>query len=552
MRQPSKTDRLIQIALALALVAPLLYAFAGQGGFEDAYGAYQSSDPAFSTVRRTALAAATARSIFVGVLSTALALMIGIPAGWALSHSAGGWSNRGSLVLLMLAALPLALPASVTVSGWVGWVAPAGAASRFNVPIPGFAAESRGWLFSEVGVALVLASNLWPLVALEAWPAFRRARNEAYESALLYGSRSRAFFKIVIPQARGEIAAGALLVFLLSSTDFSVCSLLLVRTLPIEIHDALMVGRTASAAWAALPLLSLIAAIALFSSRLNRAGMAHETRRIRSSEMPRGRFALSCLAAGVMVGFWLPMSVCFIQAQNTAKPLSHVFGAGKDALGASLRMAAAAAVLSVIVAIGRLVLWPETRTRALNLAGLFLLAIPGSFLAAALLTIQMALTDGMTSASGEVSTFAAALPAATLAFAFVIRFLYVPLRLVEEGLAALDPDLLDAAALSGHGRIARAVTIALPLILPHIAAATALVFVFSLGEVPMTSRLAPPGLIPATVWLFQQQHLGYDEAVFALSLLLGGVVAGALFLGATAMGFLAKWSDRRGVSPVEL
>jgi iron(III) transport system permease protein len=538
MREPEKKDRVIQFAIATLMLAPLAAAFFGQGGFADAYGSYQSADPDAISARHWTLAAAAGRSLLVGGLATALALLVGIPAGWALAQ------RERPLWLLVLAALPLALPASVSVSGWIGLLAPAGVASRFKVPIPGFGPESRGGLFTVPGVAFVLGSSLWPLVAFEVWPAFRRARNEAYDAALLAGSCARAFFQIVLPQAKGELASGALLAFLLASTDFSVCSLLLVRTLPIEIHDALMVGKTASAAFAALPMLAMVFAIAWISTRLRRSttvtgGVQTHAR--------GGRLSQFSLLTGVALGFVIPMLVCFYQAQHGTKPMSQVFGAGSDSLLITARMAGAAALMAAIVAVLRLVFWPEMRTPAVTTAGLFLLAVPGSFLAAALLAMQIYATkqlnpDGSTPGQWT-SALLTALPTSILAIGYLVRFMYVPLRLIEEGLASLDPDLLDAAALAGHGRISRAVSIALPLVAPHLAAATALVFILAMGEIPMAVRLAPPGQVPATVWLFQQQHLGYDEAVFGLSLLLGGVAAGTLLLcGLAAMGMM-RWND---------
>lgn len=538
MREPLKRDRTIQFAIAALMLAPLAIAFFGQGGFADAYGTYQSSDPDAISARHWALAAAAGRSVLVGGLAAALALLIGIPAGWALAQ------RERPLWLLVLAALPLALPASVSVSGWIGLLAPSGAASRFNVPIPGFGADSRGGLFTIPGAAFVLGCSLWPLVAFEVWPAFRRSRNEAYDAALLCGSRARSFFRIILPQAKGELAAGALLAFLLASTDFSVCSLLLVRTLPIEIHDALMAGKTASAAFAALPLLALVFAVALISARLRRSTTAASGVQTHARG---GRLPKVSLLLGVSLGFGVPMLVCAWQAQHGAKPMSQVFGAGSDSLLITARMAGAATLLAAIAAVLRLVFWPETRAPAVNTAGLFLLAIPGSFLAAALLAMQLYATEKLSPETGTpghlASVLLTAIPASILAFGYLVRFLYVPLRLVEEGLAALDPDLLDAAALAGHGRISRGISIALPLVAPHLAAASALVFILALGEVPMAVRLAPPGQVPATVWLFQQQHLGYDEAVFGLSLLLGGVAAGTLLIcGLAALG-LMRWND---------
>ncbi|MGD0091869.1 MAG: ABC transporter permease subunit [Planctomycetota bacterium] len=564
MRQPGPSDRALQWAVAALLILPLFAAFLGGGGFSDAYGTYQPGDQA-AAARRLALAAATGRSLLVGALATLLAVALGVPGGWALAQRSGTPSRcgvngpagrrrsqfaaltsalfprgRGKLLALVLATLPLALPPSVAVSGWVGLLAPAGAASRFNVPIPGFGAESRGWLFSSLGAALVLGLGLWPIVALELWPAFRRVlSSSAYDAARLHAAESRTFWRIVLPQAKGELAAGAVLAFLLASSDFSVSSLLLVRTLPIEIHDALTVGKTAAAAWAALPLLVLVFAAAIvLHSRLAPSPYPLPQGEGEKNSTARAPVARSLLSAGILLGFVLPLAVCGWQAWAGGKPMSLVFSAGSSALVVSLRIAGAAAALAVVLVLLRTVCWPEMRVRAINGAALFLLAVPGSFLAAACLASQVELQKAARAV--DAGQLAAALPLAILALSYAARFLYAPLRLVEEGLAALNPGMFEAAALAGHGRLSRAVAVAVPLVATHIAAGAALVFVLVLGDIAIADKLHPPGYAPATVWLFQMQHLGYDEAVFGLSLLLGAVAAAALLAAGLAVGWLSK------------
>jgi iron(III) transport system permease protein len=544
MRAISSRDRLIQFAIAAALVLPLAIAFFGRGGFQDALN--QQMSPDAIEARRMALAAAAGKSFLLGILSVVFALAVGVPAGWALAQHSDKSSRR--LLWLVIAVLPLALPASVAVSGWVGLFAPSGVASRFRTPLQDIISD-RGWLFTLPGAAVVLSSILWPVIALELWPGFVRARNEAYDAALLSSTRSRAFFRIILPQVKGELCCGALLVFLLALTDFSVSSLLLVRTLPTEIHDALMLEKPASAAWASLPLIALVLAVAIVLSRIQSKvsyygrASGSEGSSAGTTKLPHGMLAL-----GVGLGFLLPMGVCLLQALNSQKPMSAVFGAGTDAMVVTLRVAGAAAALSIIVAIIRLIIWPEKRAPIVNSAALLLLAVPGSFLAAALLEEQIRATA--LARNLQVNALVSVIPVVVLSFGYLVRFLYVPLRLVEEGVATLDGELLDAAALAGHGRVSRAVSIALPLVAPHIAAGAALVFILALGEVAMASKLAPPGMMPATVWLFNQQHMGYDEAVFGLSLLLGVLAAGALILAGFVAALLLKLHDRARGSAV--
>ena len=125
------------------------------------------------------------------------------------------------------------LPVLSSVAGSRG-SPPPGAASRFRAPVAGLLDSSTAWLFSTGAAALVLASLLWPLVALQLAPALRAARRSFADAAALAAPRSRVFWRVLLPQARRELAAGALLVFLLAASDFSVCSLLLVRVLPVE------------------------------------------------------------------------------------------------------------------------------------------------------------------------------------------------------------------------------------------------------------------------------------------------------------------------------
>ncbi len=524
MPEPTRFDRWTQRAAAVLLLAPLLLAFFGAGGFDDAYGAGLASNSDTPVNRNWILLEATGRSIGLAAVATLVALLIGVPAAWALAQRSQSRQRVWALFLLMVCVLPLALPASVSVSGWISLVGPEGAASRFKVPIPGFGPESRGLLFSIWGAGLVLGCSLWPVVALEAWPGFRRARNESYDAALLASSRWDAFWNVLVPQIRGELAAGGTLVFLLVLSDFAVSSLLLVRTLPIEVHDSLMVGKTASAAAAALPLLVTILFIASSLSRLT--SHEHVSLPSKSNDSTTGRGSLWVLAAGVVLGCVLPMLGCLYGALNGKKEMSAVFGAGVDSLGVTLRLAGAAALLAVFAGVVRLLLWPETRARSLTAAGLFLLAIPGSFLAAALLETQIRTSPSISSISASL---AESYPAIILSVGYFVRFIYLPLRLVEEGIMSIDPALMEAATLAGHSRLSRAASIALPLAAPHVLAAAALVFILSLGEIPIAARLSPPGIQPATLWLFNQQHMGYDEAVFGLSLLLGGVAALTLF-----------------------
>ena len=514
MRAATSTQRIIQALAALLLLAPMLAAFCGGTG---------AGDPA---ARFSTLAAACVRSLSVALLGASIALLIGVPAAWALS------ARRGATWRTALLILPLALPAPVAISGWVQLLAP-DAASSFALPIAGFTSAFRTLLFSPVGAALVLGFALWPIVALHAWPAFVRTRNEAFAAASLSASPARVFFRVVLPDCRRHIAAGAALVFILCASDFPAASLLLIKTLAVEAHDQVALGRNAAAAWISFPLIVCAALLAFFIAHSGKRDACSGHSRAEVHRKTKcGCFSKAIFYAGVALGFLLPMLLCLRGVLNSGRLPSLAFQAGAGALVLSLRLAAAAALFTGLLALARLLAWPAERTSALNLSALVLLVIPGAVLAAGMLNIQI---------RGVYFLTAPPFTPSWLALAFALRFCYVPLRFVEEGLRGLDPELLDNAALLGQTRLASAFSIALPLTSGHFAAAAALVFVLALGEVPLAAVLAPPGFAPATIWLFNQQHMGYDEGVFALSLLLGLAAGAAVFIGS----FAIRWVSRR-------
>lgn len=544
MRRPSLRDGLMQGALAAVALVPLCAGFAGAGSFDDVFG---SAEPGALVSRRALLFEALARSSWIGLGAVAVALVFGVPAAWLLSR------RKRSLFFLALCALPLALAPSAAVSGWLQWWA-AGSESLGGArpeltsafrQLPAGGMTGLGAPFSVSGVALILGLGLWPIMALEVWPAFVRVRGEAYEAALLAGSPLRAFFRIALPMARGELAAAGLLVFLLAASDFTVSSLLLVRTLPIEVHDYLSQGRTAAAAWAAAPLVLLTVAAAWLLTRVHArapglgADAAGAARPPQAAAAGAGSGAM--VALGLLLGFVLPLSGCLYGAGSGVVSWRQAFGVGLDPLGVSLRLALAAGLVAVVLGALRIACWPEVRTPAPNGAALLLLVVPGSLLAGGLLALQVLAGGALDELGAQPLT--QAFPAGMLlGLAYVLRFAYLPLRLAEEGLRALDPAMLEAAELAGTSRLTRGLAVALPQLWGHLLAAGALVFVLALGELPVSDKLAPPGAVPVSVWLFQQQHLGYTEAVFGLSLLVGA----AACAGLTGAGLVGAALQRVG------
>jgi iron(III) transport system permease protein len=107
--------------------------------------------------------------------------------------------------------------------------------------------------------------------------------------------------------------------------------------------------------------------------------------------------------------------------------------------------------------------------------------------------------------------------------AYLGRFLPIVVRVLRNGFGAIDPEVEDAARLSGHGRLGRAFRILLPLQLPALGAGALLAYVLCLTELDATIVTYPPGYETVQVRIFNMVHYFRDEEVAALCLLVVGM-----------------------------
>jgi iron(III) transport system permease protein len=158
-----------------------------------------ASEGTWSQVWSARVGALTGRTALLGLASALLAAAVGVPVAVAIAR------RRGVLPAVMAALLPLPL----ILPPWM-----AGMAWSGTVRLSGF------W-----GSTVLLASALWPLVALFALRGLRDA-GPAGDAAALARGRRAALVSVELPIAMPSILSGLLLVFVLSVTDFGVVDFL--------------------------------------------------------------------------------------------------------------------------------------------------------------------------------------------------------------------------------------------------------------------------------------------------------------------------------------
>jgi iron(III) transport system permease protein len=157
-------------------------------------------------------------------------------------------------------------------------------------------------------------------------------------------------------------------------------------------------------------------------------------------------------------------------------------------------------------------------------------ALPGAVIAVGVL-IPVALADHGLAALGEAvlgrpAGLVLTGSAATLLFAYVVRFLAVGLQTVDAGLGRIAPSLDDAARSLGVGAAGVVGRVHLPLLRGTLLTASILVFVETMKEMPATLLLRPFGLdtLAVTVWERTAESLWVEAAVPALAIVAAGLL----------------------------
>lgn len=150
-------------------------------------------------ITRSEFPGALMNSFITAGSSTVLAMLIGVPAGFALAKSRLSGKFVASWVLLLLRMAPP-----------VGFVIP-----LFLVYV------NAGMIDSYSGLVIAYMTLTLPLVTWSMWNSFAQVPDELIEAAIMDGaSLAKAFVLVALPAARPGAVAAAILAFLVAWNDF--------------------------------------------------------------------------------------------------------------------------------------------------------------------------------------------------------------------------------------------------------------------------------------------------------------------------------------------
>jgi iron(III) transport system permease protein len=443
--------------IAVVLACPLAFvaAEAAQSGW----------DPVRRLLGRPLVATLLWNTVTLAAAVTAVTLVVGFSAAWFLERTA----IPGQRVWTVLLAMPLAVPEFVHGYCWVSL----------------FPSVQGLW-----GAVLVESSSLYPLVLLPVAAVLRRADASAEEAAASLGHGPWSIlWRVTLPAVRPALAGGALLVSLYLLGEYGAFAMLRFTTFATAIYTEFNTAfDTVSAGMLTMILIALGLVILLLESRV-----AQHRRHVRegatarpAAPVPLGRAAVPAalwLAAIVTVALGVPLYALLYwlaRGSSSTLPPASLWGLIATTLGYALAAAAVATAAAVPVA---LYAWRRETplARGIERAAYLTRAVPGIAVALALVFFAIRWAQPLYQ------------QAPMLVLAYVVLFFPLALTAVRSSLAHVPHSAEEAAQSLGKGPLAVLARVTLPLILPGLGAAFAMVALTASTELTATLLLRPTG-----------------------------------------------------------
>ncbi|MGF1461502.1 MAG: ABC transporter permease [Leptolyngbyaceae cyanobacterium] len=193
----------------------------GWGNYSQVFNPFDAAfDPVYLQV--------IGRSLYYAIVATLICLVLGFPvAYWLAIMAPKRWRN----FLVVAFILPLWTSSLLRAYAWISILRPTGLLNSLitwlSGFLPGIDLPTQNWLYTSAAVFVGLTYNFLPYMVLILYASLEKLDTALLEAAADLGATPRqTFWKVTVPQTLPGIAAGCLLVFITSMSDFVVPTLL--------------------------------------------------------------------------------------------------------------------------------------------------------------------------------------------------------------------------------------------------------------------------------------------------------------------------------------
>lgn len=159
--------------------------------------------------------AAMWRTLEIGLVVTVISLVLSFPLAYSLARTSGFWAR----VLTLVVVVPLLTSIVVRSFGWMILLNDGGFVQKISMAL---GVPKLQWMFTSRGVVLSLVEVLMPFMVLTLSGVIKQIDVELEQAARsLGGGPWRVFRDVLLPLSVPGIAAGSLLVFVLSISAYA-------------------------------------------------------------------------------------------------------------------------------------------------------------------------------------------------------------------------------------------------------------------------------------------------------------------------------------------
>ncbi len=488
----SKSWRLTSFVVSLCIAVPMISVL---------MALTLPTDSAWQHIKSTILPSYIANTFWLMLMVALFSSIIGVSTAWLTAST----TFAGRKILSWALILPLAAPAYIVAYVYTDLL-------EFSGPVQTalrntFNLQPGDYAFPQIrslpGAAMVISLVLYPYVYLLSRVAFSQRSVTLFNAARTLGASPwRAFFRIALPAARPAIAGGLSLVLMETLADFGVVDYFGVPTFSTGIFRTwfAMGEKAAAMKLAAVMLVFVIVLVAIEKSQRQKSGPSALARDGHVHLIPlrgwRSFVAFVICTLPVILGCLLPMVVLLDYAIAAGNPLQNEAFLGY--IKNSVSVASIAAIIAVSIALvltyAQHVASCRTTTISVQLATLGY-ALPGTMLAIGLLapvsTVDRWLAEYFESHWGWRSGLLLTGTTVILIYAYVVRFLTVAYNTTSSGMAQIPYTYDRVARTLGSSPKEVIRRIHFPLMRRSVIAATLLVFVDTMRELPATLLLRP-------------------------------------------------------------
>jgi len=400
-------------------------------------------------------------------------------------------------LLIIPAVLPLAIPSYVFTYTWIALVP-----------------EFSGFF----AAGFILSITTLPYVILATLSGLRTVDTSQIEVARSLGlTPFETFRKVVFPQVKGHISAGALLAALYTISDFGAVSLLNVETLTVTIQNMYKAAYDRSAAAViSLVLIALSTLVVVADERVKKQtpdGKAIKSFSAKNLLIKNTGLSFAVIAAialyainAVVIPFYVLITRFF--GNQVAIDWADLFTAAISTVSVAALGALIALVLSA--PLGVVLSGPTTRIGAIAQRIITVgHGLPGVVVGLAVVSI------GSKLGALYQTTF-------LLAFAYALLFLAKSVASMSSSLSRVPSSVKDVAATLGMNQWMVVKKVVAPIAAPGIGLGTVLVFLTAMKELPATLMLRPTGFetLATQIWSAAAINRFNEAAPYALILVL--------------------------------